>query len=353
MRKKLFMGAILLLLLALGWHLLGSKEDRGNSRFFIDQTYNFEATRVLNDTSGVGGDTGEVSQTIAGLKAGDADGWYNAWKTAGGRVMALADRTTDSISKGRALLRAHNYYRSAEFFLAPNDPRRPLIWKQNTEAFYTGLDALDVKYERIRIPYGKYHLNAVYYPGPSGSEKRPLLVVIGGYDGTMEELYFSIVAAAYQRGYSVLASVDRSGAYPRYRSTRAWSSAGVTATHAGCPGSDGSLNFRFLLMLEHGGKAGDGVGERAENPGLRQAALALVVQRDPFGRPAVEAIGAYVAHRAGEVAEVAEFAFEDGVWCAVPAEILRDLEPVCLGSQRAAAAQHSPASPRVLRDPRP
>ena len=62
------------------------------------------------------------------------------------------------------------------------------------------------------------------------------------------------------------------------------------------------MNFRFLLMLEHGGKADDGVGERAESPGLRQAVLALVVQRDPFGWPAVEAIDACVAYRAGEVA---------------------------------------------------
>lgn len=115
-----------------------------------------------------------------------------------------ASNTNDAISKGDALLRAHNYYRSAEFFLAPNDPRRASVWKKNIDAFYKGLDVLGVNDERIPVPYGDHHLNAVYYPGPAGAENKPLLVVVGGYDSTVEELYFHVVAAVHQRGYSVL-----------------------------------------------------------------------------------------------------------------------------------------------------
>ena len=118
--------------------------------------------------------------------------------------MALASNTNDAISKGDALSRAHNYYRLAEFFLAPNDPRRASVWKKNIDAFYKGLDVLGVNDERIPVPYGDHHLNAVYYPGPAGAENKPLLVVVGGYDSTMEELYFHVVAAVHQRGYSVL-----------------------------------------------------------------------------------------------------------------------------------------------------
>ena len=29
-----------------------------------------------------------------------------------------------------------------------------------------------LRYQRIAVPYGRYHLNAVYYPGPAGSERR-------------------------------------------------------------------------------------------------------------------------------------------------------------------------------------
>ena len=59
--------------------------------------------------------------------------------------------------------------------------------------------------ERIVAPYGEHHLNALYFPGPHGSEKLPLIVVCGGFNSTLEELYFVLAAAGLERGYSVLA----------------------------------------------------------------------------------------------------------------------------------------------------
>ncbi|MBE1159830.1 alpha/beta hydrolase family protein [Dyella acidiphila] len=205
MRNRFFIIAAVLIVAGVIWHFLDRPQpDLGSPRYFSDQTYNFETARVLNDIAGVGGDGGEVGQAIAGLKAGDAQGWYQRWMAAGDRAMTLAQHTDDSIGKGDALLRAHNYYRAAEFFLAPNDAQRVPAWKKNIAAFYQGLGVLGVKYERISVPYGKYHLNALYFPGPAGSDSKPLLVVVGGYDSTMEELYFHVVAAAQQRGYPVL-----------------------------------------------------------------------------------------------------------------------------------------------------
>ena len=104
-----------------------------------------------------------------------------------------------------ALLRAHSYYRTAEFFLPPTDPQRRSTAKKNIAAFYAGLDALDVAYERIAIPYGETnHLNAVYYPASTADAGKPLIMFVGGYDSTLEELYFALVQAAHERGYAVL-----------------------------------------------------------------------------------------------------------------------------------------------------
>jgi alpha-beta hydrolase superfamily lysophospholipase len=174
-------------------------------KFFGDQTYHFQTLRALSDIASGGADTSEVLETIKHIKAGDADSWHAAWERTGDRVFLLALGTNDRISRGRALLRAHNYHRTAEFLLAPTDRRRPISWEKNIRAFYDGLDALQIEYERIRAPYGEGHLNALYFPGPQGSEKRPLIVICGGFDSTLEELYFVIVPAALERGYSVLA----------------------------------------------------------------------------------------------------------------------------------------------------
>jgi pimeloyl-ACP methyl ester carboxylesterase len=175
------------------------------SRFFSDQTYHFQTLRALNDIPYGGADTSEILAIIQHIKTGDADSWYSAWERTGDRVSELAYRTKDPISRGRAHLRAHNYYRTAEFLLEPHDPRRAISWKKNIGAFYEGLDTLGVRYERISAPYGEGHLNALYFPGPKGSEQRPLIVICGGFDSTLEELYFVLVAAGLERGYSVLA----------------------------------------------------------------------------------------------------------------------------------------------------
>jgi alpha-beta hydrolase superfamily lysophospholipase len=174
-------------------------------RFFADRTYHFQTLRALSDIASGGADTSEVLETIKHIKAGNSDSWYAAWERTGDRLLELASHTRDRISRGRTLLRAHNYYRTAEFLLAPTDPRRAVSWKKNIRAFYDGLDTLQVEYERIRVPFGEHHLNALYFPGPTGSEKRPLIVICGGFDSTLEELYFVIVPAALERGYSVLA----------------------------------------------------------------------------------------------------------------------------------------------------
>ncbi|TGL61096.1 alpha/beta fold hydrolase [Leptospira sarikeiensis] len=173
-------------------------------RFFNDQAYHFQTLRAFNDIRTDGADTGEIIETIRHIEEGNAQSWFDAWEKTGDRVLQRAEALSDPVSRGQAYLRAHNYFRTAEFFLDPDDPKRPVAFDKQVKTFFSGLDSLSVQYEKIRIPYGKYHLNAIYYPGPKGSEKKPLIVMVNGFDGTMEELYFDLARNAYERGYSVL-----------------------------------------------------------------------------------------------------------------------------------------------------
>lgn len=173
-------------------------------RFFNDQAYHFQTLRALNDARSDGAETGEILEAVKNIKEGDPQSWFYGWENAGNRVLERANKIEDPMSKGQAYLRAHNYLRTAEFFLDPDDEKRPSAFDKSVEIFHKGLDSLGVKYEKINIPYGEHHLNAIYYPGPSGADKKPLIVFVGGFDSTLEELYFSIVRAAYERGFSVL-----------------------------------------------------------------------------------------------------------------------------------------------------
>ncbi len=151
-------------------------------RFFADQTFHFETLRNAGYALSQCADLGEMLETTKQITEGDLDSWYTQWAATADRVKALAARTQDTISKGDAYMRASTYRRLAEFLLPPDDPRRAELFDKAVCWFFQGLDALGVRYERISAPYENGRLRALYLPGPPGSEKRPLIVAVGGYD---------------------------------------------------------------------------------------------------------------------------------------------------------------------------
>ncbi len=173
-------------------------------RFFANQTYHFETLRNAGYILANCADLGEVLETVKVISEGDAQSWYTAWEATADRVLALAERTQDSLSKGGAYMRASTYQRMAEFLLPPDDPKRPGSFEKTGSSFFKGLDTLGVCYERITVPYGAGSLRALYFPGPQGAGTKPLIMMGGGFDSILEELYPVFAEAALKRGYSVL-----------------------------------------------------------------------------------------------------------------------------------------------------
>jgi hypothetical protein len=156
-------------------------------RFFGNQTFHFETLRnagyIVSDCA----DLGEVLETVKVIAEGDVQNWYITWEATADRVLALAERTQDPLSKGGAYMRASTYQRTAEFLLPPDDPKRPESFQKTGNYFFKGLDTLGVRYERITVPYGAGNLRALYYPGPQGAETKPLIMFGGGFDSILEE----------------------------------------------------------------------------------------------------------------------------------------------------------------------
>lgn len=173
-------------------------------RFFADQTFHFETLRNAGYVVSNCADLSEVLETVKVIAEGDVQSWYVAWNATADRVLALAERTRDPLSKGGAYMRASTYQRTAEFLLQPDDPKRPESFEKTRSYFAKGLDTLRVRYEPIGVPYGTATLRALYYPGPQGAELKPLIMFGGGFDSILEEYYPNFAEAALKRGYSVL-----------------------------------------------------------------------------------------------------------------------------------------------------
>jgi dienelactone hydrolase len=126
------------------------------------------------------------------------------------RVNASAvqiNSTQFPVSARNAYFRAATYYRSADFYLHGNksDPRIDSLWVQQAAAFDEGLKLLPIPGRRITIQAEGFTIPTIYYPSSQEpTPRRPTIIIGGGYDGGMEELYHQSAVAALERGYNVI-----------------------------------------------------------------------------------------------------------------------------------------------------
>jgi pimeloyl-ACP methyl ester carboxylesterase len=178
---------------------------------FDDPSFSFEALRTAGQMRDGGADLGEVISTCARIGEGDTSSWHSEWRTTADRVhnAALASRAAGStVSSREGLLRAANYYRTAEFFLREdpaNDADVTELSRLATETFREALDLMPTPVEVLRIPYEDTTLPGYLFLVDDTASPRPTILITGGFDSTAEETYFVAAAAGLRRGYNVLA----------------------------------------------------------------------------------------------------------------------------------------------------
>ncbi|KMO73438.1 hypothetical protein [Mycolicibacterium chlorophenolicum] len=158
---------------------------------FADQTFSFELLRAASYGLSGGSEIGEVLATAKQIQEGDFDSWHRAWHDTASRIEALAEHSLHQkhcLSAGQAYLRASNYYRAAEFFLAPDDPRRNTTSEGSRTTFWKFLEASGLCVERVRITYEGTTLPGYLYRVDDSEMPRPTLLSVGGFDSTGEEL---------------------------------------------------------------------------------------------------------------------------------------------------------------------
>jgi dienelactone hydrolase len=177
-----------------GWH-------HWPEHFFM--SYQFR--RALGETQEGGGAVSEVFQAASRMKPGDAESWHGEWLKVAERNDRRGDEEEERGHIRTAMncwLRAADYYRSAEFWLLPDDPRRLATFDKCERASqkwlrYIGGEALAVPFERgVSMP--------AYLIKPKGEGPFPVLISFGGLDSFKDELWFMTGRGAVQRGIAVL-----------------------------------------------------------------------------------------------------------------------------------------------------
>lgn len=203
---------------------------------FDDASFSFETLRAIGYAPYGGADIGEMVTTARRIPEGDESTWYTQWKALAERIEADADTSAaagHTVSARDGYLRASNYHRLSEFYLRTDprhDPRVLAASRAVADTFARAAALLTQPLTRVEIPYEDTTLPGWWIPAdaatpdprhrlpaqatlppasPTPREStpargRPVLLFHGGFDSTVEELYFAGGAAAARRGYHSL-----------------------------------------------------------------------------------------------------------------------------------------------------
>ncbi|MGM7681821.1 alpha/beta fold hydrolase [Cytobacillus sp. Hm23] len=140
--------------------------------------------------------------------------WYSMGYTrkedmvdAASRIKKLEDWKEEMIRQAekaideKRLMNGTFYYRAAEFFAHPNDPDKLRLYDTFIEMFYNDL-FVEHDIERHNIPYENVFLPAMRLPS-NNKNGRGTIVIHGGFDSFMEELY-SMANYFVQLNYEVI-----------------------------------------------------------------------------------------------------------------------------------------------------
>lgn len=176
--------------------------------FDTDESFSFETLRAVGYAAYGGADIGEVITTASRITPGDWESWHSEWCTLADRVACIADKCADqghTTSASSAYLRASNYYRTAEFFLRDHPTTDPRVAQTSARSIETFRAAPDIQsqWKQIEIPYEGIKLDGYYLNVTDGAPGRTL-IAHGGFDSTVQEMFFVIGEAARRHGWNCL-----------------------------------------------------------------------------------------------------------------------------------------------------
>jgi pimeloyl-ACP methyl ester carboxylesterase len=176
---------------------------------FKDNSFAFEFVRNLGFVYYGGADLGEMMATAGRIEEGDFESWFAEWDKLAQRLLS---RGKSSLAAGhlesarQQHLRASTYFRMAEFYLHgnPTDARILSESKASREAYAEAARLTGPTWEFVQIPYEGTTLPGYFYKVDDSGKPRPTLIFHGGFDSSLEELFYFGAAGAITRSYNCL-----------------------------------------------------------------------------------------------------------------------------------------------------
>jgi len=163
---------------------------------------------ILGATRNGGCEIGEAFSTASLIKDGDAASWQEQWLRTARLVEGRGEKALAAghpVSARDQFFRASYYYRAALVSMLPDDPRLRESALRSRDLMKKAGMFLDPQMEYIEIPFEGVKLPGYFRKAAAGSAPAKTLIMIGGAETYIEDLYFYIAPQAFDRGYNFLA----------------------------------------------------------------------------------------------------------------------------------------------------
>jgi alpha-beta hydrolase superfamily lysophospholipase len=165
----------------------------------------FQLMRSLGAGNYGGGTPGEIFQRLGTIDGNVPAQWPPAFGALAREVEAKAEkaaRNGHAVSARDHYSRASMYWRAAEYFSDPFGPDMRERGLASRSAFLAATKGIRDKIEPIDIPFEGMKLPG-YLMTPAVKPNGRTILILTGFDGTGEELYFETARAGLERGFTV------------------------------------------------------------------------------------------------------------------------------------------------------
>lgn len=184
--------------------------ERGRTRVagFADAEMDFQLIRQMGAARYGGASVGECLALARRIESGVPASWVAAFAAAAARQEADAEqraRRRHAISARDQYLVACNSYRAAEYYTGISDPRHAAYGLKSRACFLAAMQVAGHDCEEVWLPFGATPLPAYYLRSTVAvAGPRKTLMIVSGYDGTLEETFLAYGRPALERGYHLL-----------------------------------------------------------------------------------------------------------------------------------------------------
>ena len=183
--------------------------ERGSIRVqgFSDAEMDFQLIRQLGAISARAASAGECLQLAAEIGGNDPARWVEAfaiqakWQEEDGLNRLHRNH---AISGREQLLKASQSFRAAEYYAPSATEEQAQLGNQSADCFIAAMATSDFHFERHHIEWEDIQLPTYFISPADDGRCRDTIMIISGFDGTLEEEFLMRGMAAVERGYNVI-----------------------------------------------------------------------------------------------------------------------------------------------------